>query len=112
MDSDLTLSVIPSSNSIEIALITVLCHHRPYFTALNDYNVNVQTPFLPQGVRLTYVTAINGAAATFTCNSEEYPVVQEATRTVFQCKQDLSAFMRFPCPTINTTTCTVNYDQK
>ena len=49
------------------------------------------------GVTLKYTVAQDAAPAAFACDDGWYAVVRDASRTVWQCTQQLSAFMRFPC---------------
>ena len=55
------------------------------------------TTTVRDGVTLKYTVAQDAAPAAFACDDGWYAVVRDASRTVWQCTQQLSAFMRFPC---------------
>lgn len=65
------------------------------------------------GVTAHYVSSLSGSV-TFNCDIRDrnaYPGVFKAKRQVMQCEQDLSAYLRLPCPK-DAKSCTVNYAEK
>lgn len=90
----------------------MLCY-RNYFPALAQVGVSAQQTYLPDGITAKYVDATNGASVKFDCSTTDgktwYPVVKTAIRNIWGCSQDMSAFIRFPCPSISDASCTVDY---
>ncbi len=75
------------------------------------FNFGIKTSIV--GVTAHYASSVSGSV-TFNCDRDgrnAYPGVFSARRQVMQCEQDLSAYLRLPCPA-NAKACTVNYASK
>lgn len=75
------------------------------------FNVGIRTAI--PGVTAHYVSSVSGSA-TFNCDRDgrnAYPGVFTAKRQVMDCEQNLSSYLRLPCPA-NVKRCTINYASK
>ena len=52
----------------------------------------------------------NGAPISIDCGSNDEAVVEQATRIVYQCKQFLAPYIRYPC--LSKGPCTVDYNKE
>jgi hypothetical protein len=61
-----------------------------------------------QGVVRKVVYAFNSVPLDFVCAADETPIVEAAVRTLYNCKQTLSPYIRYPCP--GKGGCTLDYN--
>jgi hypothetical protein len=83
-------------------------HHRTYDPEYQKFKdgITMQTDVIR---KVAY--AFNGKPITFTCAANFIPIVEFATRTVFNCPQYLSPYLRYPCPK-DVSTCAMDYEAK
>jgi hypothetical protein len=82
------------------------CPHRTYDPDFLEFGPSGKQ--VRQGVVRKVQYAFASAPLDFVCEADETPVVEAAVRTLYNCKQTLSPYIRYPCP--GKGGCTLDYN--